>query len=139
MKTWSAYDPETGEFTGEQHSGPDFWRPDLPVIEGQHRHDVRRVDLKTGEVIAFRPESPSPDHEWDEQAEAWRLTAAAQAVITADSAARVAIGLTETGSLRAIREGLLELLPADSPARVKLQDADDAIAAERPNLKRARE
>jgi hypothetical protein len=137
----SLYDPATGLFTGAVISvHPDQLEANTPagfkLIDGAHDHLSKRVDVETGKVVEYQPPPPSPDHEWNEATKRWQLTDAARAAAVADQAARSAIAAAEAGSDRAVREALLQLLPKDSPARQKLQQVDDAIAAERPKIKK---
>ena len=138
MKVWSIFNPATGLFTGATFFGDDAGLalnipPGCDVIPGAHDHLSRRI--VDGVVVDFRPPQPSPDHEWNDTTKRWQPTAAAQAAELADQQARAVIAMTEQGSARAIREALLEVLPKNSVARQKLQDADDLIAAERPKIK----
>jgi hypothetical protein len=148
MKTWHFFDAATGLFTGSSVSYPpgipnidDFVESKIPA--GQKAiaadgidHASMRVNIETGQVVDYQPPQPSPDHEWNATTKRWQLTEAARAAAVADQAARSAITAAEAGSDRVVREALLELLPKDSPARQKLQQLDDVIAAERPKIKK---
>lgn len=141
---WHFFDTKTGLFTGRSLSAqsgewverntPEGCGAFLQAAGQEIDYLSQRVDLETGEVIDYQPPAPGDDHEWNASTKRWGLSAEAQQAIDDDRQARAAILLAEANSARAIREGLLELLPEGSPARQKLQGVEDAIAAERPNI-----
>lgn len=137
---WTFYDLTTGRIRGT-FAGPaealELNTPDgCGVINGLHEAGVSRVDLDLEAVVPDVPPRPSAQHEWDEGGHRWLPPLAARRAAAADRAARQAIDAAELASLRAMREALLELLPAESPARRVLAQADAAIASERTNLKK---
>lgn len=141
MPSISFYRKETGLFTGQRFSGPEHAiaknTPDgCDFKSGSIDHEARRVDLKTGEVVAYQPEAPSTDHVWNGTTERWELSAAAQAVEMADLQARAALAQQDGKSVRAMREVLLETLPADSPLRARLAAIEDDCVVHRGNLRK---
>ena len=139
MKVWSFFDPATGHFTGQTYAGDDEGLDlnlpsGLDALPGVFDHLAQRIE--DGAVVEYQPPQPSAEHEWNPATRRWQLTAAAQASADQDAAARAAIQAAEAGSDRAIREALLLLLPQDAPERQRLQAVDDAIAAQRPKLKK---
>lgn len=140
MKHWSLYRLDDGMLAGIVIGGPDDGHlasnvPDgYGAIEGEHDHLSRRVDLATRQLVDWQPPQPSADHEWNAEARRWQKRADVVAAESAAIQAQAAIDVAELGSLRAIREALLETLPQNSPARTRLEEFDEAIAAERAKL-----
>ncbi len=140
---WSFYRADTGAFTGQTWSGPEMHLEiNTPAgevaIRGAYDHLSQRVDVVTGAVVDWQPPQPDSDHEWSAERRRWLKTRAVQEREIAAAAAERAIQAAESAQARAVREALLELLPNDSPARQRLQQAEDAIAAERQNVRPSR-
>jgi hypothetical protein len=148
MPSYSFFNKETGEVHPVQfHSrGHDVKAIELNTPEG---HEViegvidplsYRVDPKTRELVDWKPEQPSEDHEWDGSARRWTLKAEAAARINAENIARSQIVETEQQSLRAIREALIlqydgvsdEMVPE---AVKRLRTTEQAIAEKRADIK----
>jgi predicted RNA-binding Zn ribbon-like protein len=142
IRTVSFYNLTTGLFTGLTFSGSDLavqmnTPAGLAVIDGKHDHLSSRV--VDGEVVDWQPPQPDDDHEWNAETKRWQKTAAVVAVETADKAARAQIAAQEIAQSRAIREVVLKLaesLPPTDPARVKLEQIEQTIAAVRPQIQR---
>jgi hypothetical protein len=138
MKSLRFYDQATGLFAARTMLASDDvdvvanTPPGLIAIEGEFDHLSQRVDVETGKVVDYQPPQPSPDHEWNADAKRWQLTAPAQAAIEAAMQAKATIAVEEAGSIRALRELILD--PTNTAARAKLQAADTAIAAVRVDL-----
>jgi hypothetical protein len=153
MKTWHFYDSATGLFTGRNVS----YSADIPGIDefvaskvpaGQVAivasaldWESSRVDLLTGEVVAYQPPAPDDDHEWNAQRLRWVLKPAALDRLRAEAEAASTVQEEEAGAVRAMRELLLSpdvraLLtrPEDLANLDRLQAADDSIAGARPVL-----
>lgn len=78
----------------------------------------QRVDVTTGEVVAYQPPRPSNNHEWDERSKRWKPSEASRARV----AALAQIRMLEANQSRAIREFLLGRGSAD-----RLREIDDQI------------
>lgn len=84
MGEWSFYDVQTGLFTGRAISCQASTlgingRDGEAAMPGRHDPLCRRVDLETGEVVAYQPPAP-PDDDlrtwmWNADAEAWEPAA----------------------------------------------------------------
>lgn len=85
----SVYRLDDGELTGQTlHATPGAMQANLPagcgLVDGEHDHRNRRVDLTTGSVVAYQPPQPAATeyetYVWDVDAELWlaQPTAAAQ-------------------------------------------------------------
>jgi len=107
VKTWSFYDPISGEFAAKTWAGPesdlaDNTPSDLATIEG--RHDRRNRRVEKGQVVAYQPPQPSPDHEWRADVELWVLTQDAIEARAKDLGARAALEDIDLRSIRRLRE-----------------------------------
>lgn len=134
MTTWSFCDERTGLFVGRSYSGPAAaLEANTPTgclaVEGQHDPLSQRVDVETGEVVDYQPPQPDDDHEWDDEARRWVLTAAASERIAQVAAARAKIAELERKQARRVRELLAESDP-------QLKAIDDEIAQHRAVLAR---
>jgi len=133
MRAWAFYDIATGALIGRTIMAPDRAMVDAntpegcAAIEGRYDPASQRVDLEVGDVVDWQPPSPGQDHAWDSESKRYVLTAKARE----RRAALAAIAKIERQSgPRAVREALLSLLP-DGAEKSRLQELDDAIAAER--------
>jgi len=143
MKTYSFYDSTTGVFTGRtlstnvadltQH--PDWVRRNTPegcaARAGHFDHLSERVDVVTGDVIAYQPPPPSPDHEWSAETRRWVLNAAASARVQTRAAAAARIAALESAQLPIIRRAVLGDAAALSELRVldaEIRDLSQAAA-----------
>lgn len=124
--TWSFYDPATGSFVGRTYRGADL-AANTPAgcaaIEGRFDHRTQRVDLATGQVVAWEP-PPQPAAEARDRA--LRLRAEIAAIEQA------------TTPLRALREAVLALaagLPVPAESAGALATAEAAIAPLRERLR----
>lgn len=137
---WTFYDQDTGTIRGTFSGPADALEANTPpgcrAIAGLHDGSMMIVDLELEAVVPHRPPRPSDAHEWDEAGHRWLAPLATRQAAAAEQAARQAIDAAELRALRAMREGMLELLPADSPVRRLLAEADSAIAAQRQHLKK---
>ena len=99
------------------------------VKAGRFDHLSHRVDIAADghPVIDWRPEQPSPDHEWDGAAKRWNLSAAAadRQQRHADALARIAA--LEAAQARPLRE--LALTPGDPTALGRLREIEAEIAS----------
>ncbi len=124
MKTVTLFDERTGLF------GRVLMMPDHAIAanvpdgfgfkEGRFDKHSQRVDVETGEVIAYERPQAEVDRERRE-------------VRRADSQREVEV--IERDGQRALREAVLLLLP-DGPLKDRIKADDDAIAAKRPDLQR---
>ncbi|HRC61635.1 MAG TPA: hypothetical protein PLX85_00240 [Dehalococcoidia bacterium] len=133
-RTWSFYDPATGEFTGRTYSGSpaglELNTPDgCSAFEGSVDHETMRVNPETDALEQWRDPPPSADHVWDAAGQAWRLSRTAQ---QRDVLAR--IGELEAQQLRPLRE--LALDPASAQARSRVQAIETEISLLRALLTR---
>lgn len=141
-RTVSFYDIETGRLVGATFTGPDSaievnTPAGLAAIEGEHDHLSKRVEA--GEVVDWQPPAPDADHEWNPERRRWLKRPEVVAAEQADQSARAQIAAQEVTQGRAIREVVLKLaeaLPPTDPARVKLEQIDQTIAAARPQIRR---
>lgn len=86
---FSIYSVETGIFTGQRLSGSaEFVAANTPdgcsAVAGEYDHLCRRVDIESGQVVAWQPPAP-PDDEWrtwswDQELERWVVSPTAAAV-----------------------------------------------------------
>lgn len=86
----------------------------------------QRVDLKTGEVIDYRPAAPDEHHEWNDQRKRWLLKPDIANVRAIDAATREKIAEIERSQQRAVRE--LAIDATNEVARAKLIETDARIA-----------
>lgn len=112
----SFYDPKTGLFTGRMFIGPartvELNTPSgCKAMPGKYDHRSQRVDLETGEVVAY--EAPP-----DPRARRRKV--------------RQRIASLERRQLRPLRE--LALNPEDSDTRARLAALDGEIAKQREQL-----
>lgn len=130
MKNYSLYDAATGIFTGQSLSLPPAMLqanlpPGLAAIEGLFNEHAQRVDLATGEVVAWQAPRPAGDEwrewNWDADAQRWRSMPTARA----EQLERVQV--LEAGQARALRA--LALNPGDAAARERLSSIEAAIVA----------
>jgi hypothetical protein len=143
VPTYHYYKLETGEFLGRSFtaSSEEVCRRNTPagcgafLSDGRIDRRLKRLDLETGKLIDQRPPAPSADHEWHEPTSHWRLKPEVKRARLRVQRARRLISESEAASLRVLREALLEILPADSPARARLLRTDEEIAAHRLTLR----
>jgi hypothetical protein len=138
MKTYSFFDPATGELSAEtvthsERQAEANTRPGLTRIEGKLDHLSQRVDIETGDVVDYQPPAPSVQHEWDAAIKRWKLPDAVIAAQAEQRALQSMIQRIEARQPRAIRE--LMLTPSDRDARQRIADLDSEIAALRAKLK----
>jgi hypothetical protein len=76
MNTYSIYNTSSGLFTGvaircnTEHL--DINVPDgCSCLLGSYDHLSQKVDVATGEVIAYQPPQPSNNHRWDANTKRW--------------------------------------------------------------------
>lgn len=130
MKTFSLYDTATGLFTGQTltlapaHLAANV-PPGLAAMEGQFNDHAQRVELATGEVVAWRAPQPAGDEwrewRWDDAAQRWRSAPTSRAEQLQQVAA------LEAGQARALRA--LALDPNDQQARQRLEAIETQILA----------
>lgn len=117
MSTWSFYRQDTGEFTGRRRRAPRLGQ--IPsgcgAVEGLHDPMRERVDLETGDVVAW--ESP-------------KLGALQRKRRRREIQAR--IDSLERAQQRPIRELLID--PNNAAAKQRLAEIDAEIAAQRADL-----
>lgn len=117
LRMWSFYSLADGTFTGRRFttSSPELLAANTPegcaAIAGRHDRQTARVDLETGEVVAYEP-PPDARRERDR--------------------AEARIARLESRQARPIRE--LFLNPNNAEAKRRLQEIEDEIAALRPRL-----
>ena len=129
MTEYSLYDLQTGQFTGRQFTAP---RPSdvqantptgCGVVSGAHDRRSCRVDLATGQVVAYQPPAPPDDASrtwaWSASASEWQPVptiaarrAAKWAQIKAERTAREFGPLTWDGSV----------LQADAESKARLAE-----------------
>lgn len=135
-KTWSLYDETTGAFLGRGIIGPDEahlqrnLEAGVAAMEGEHDHLSKRVDLATGTVVEWQPDSPGPDYTWDATTLRWVVAPDVAAKDAARQATMATINSLEATSLRAIREALISL-----GVTGRIVDTDAKISALRGNLR----
>jgi hypothetical protein len=133
MKMWSQYDLQTGLLTGVEYAYSDAnYAPKADdrygYVDGQHRHDARRVDLETGAIVSYQPQQPSEDHEWDAASERWKPSASAVARARQHEAALSRIQQLEGRQSRAVRDAML------TGDRTRLAQIEDEITTLRKDL-----
>lgn len=140
MKQWAFYSLTDGRFTGQTFSSDDLsmLKANTPAgsgaIEGEFDRLSQSVDVKTLDVVDYRPPQPDDDHEWDSTEKRWVLTRDASEQQVRDRAARSAISLIEEKSgPRAVREALLLVLP-DGDEKVRLAAFDAEIEEHRKDI-----
>lgn len=131
---WHFFDPSTGLFVGRKFRGPagaiEANTPDGLVAWPGDDVDpaCQRLDLETGQLVAWQPESPGPDHEWDGRR--WVKSSAAVAEEAGRSIALGKILVLERKQARALREAAL----GQEGATERLAAIDAEIAALRADL-----
>ncbi|MGH8231237.1 MAG: hypothetical protein ACRESY_05385 [Steroidobacteraceae bacterium] len=139
IKTYSLYEAATGLFTGKRLHCDDegLLAVRLPVgtlaLEGTYDRRTQRMDLATGEVVAYRPPAPSPDHEWDPAAKRWQVRPAAPSPDGRTGVIYARIQALEASQGRAVREATL----GDARAMKRLKEIDAEIHKLREELARA--
>jgi hypothetical protein len=99
--------------------------PDHIAIDGHHDHLSRRFDLEKGELVDWQPPQPSTEHEWNDNAKRWHLSAAAQKRNADRAATRARIAELE----RDVQPGLLRAVALDQDgAKERLAALDAEIA-----------
>ncbi|MGP8033150.1 MAG: hypothetical protein ACLPQ6_03310 [Steroidobacteraceae bacterium] len=140
MKVFSFYHCETGAVHAQRFSTdldpvhhPHLFRQliaantpaDHVAIEAALDREAQRMNVATGELVAYQPPAPSTAHEWDTASKRWTLTAAATAAQAARSTALAKIRALEGSQGRAVREAALGV-----PGAVdRLRSLDERIAA----------
>jgi len=137
VKTWSFYDPVTGELHGTVFSSTNerFLASNTPSgylpIEGRLDAALHRVDPVTKQVVVrdepLRPPRPSEEHSWD--GHRWRAPPPTPEQ-KAQMSVRVQIAALEVSQARAVREHLL----GDPKALERLAQIDNRIAELRKEL-----
>jgi hypothetical protein len=137
IKTYSLYEAATGLFTGKRLHCDDegLLAVRLPAgalaLEGAFDHRSQRMDLTTGQVVAYRPPAPSGDHEWDNVAKRWQVKPAARGE-TRSTVIYARIQALEATQGRAVREATL----GDASAMKRLKEIDAEITDLRKELAR---
>lgn len=133
-RTWSFYDPATGEFIGRTFTGPDTALAintprGLVALEGAHDHRIMRVNLDTGALEQWRDPPPPGRHEWD--GAAWKPTR-----LEERRTALARIAALEASQARPLREMALALAAGsdDPDAATRVAAIDAEIAALRAVL-----
>lgn len=132
MRAWTFYRLDTGKLvaTFASTSDADLPRntpPGCSAVEGEWNLETHRVDLATGQPLAWRPPRPSIGHDWNDADGRWQLSPRAQRL-----AAMQRIAELEARQPRAIREAILD--PFDNGARERLQAIDTEIMNLRADL-----
>jgi hypothetical protein len=136
IKTFSLYEAATGLFTTKrlQCDEDGLLEARLPpgtlAIEGSYDHMSQRVDLSTGNVVAYHPLAPSADHEWNSASKRWQVKKGALESEGRRAVVFARIHALETSQGRAIREATL----GDAAAMKRLKEIDAEIAALRAEL-----
>ncbi len=133
---YSFYDESTGLFTGVKFSttngSADHLQKQVPAgqqaLSGDHDHLAQKV--VAGAVVDYQPPQPSADHEWNADVKRWRLTAAAQALVTAKASAVARIAALIDSQHHVVRAHIL----GDATAAASLKAIDAEIAALRKDL-----
>jgi hypothetical protein len=139
IKTYSLYEAATGLFTGKRLHCDDegLLAVRLPAgtlaMEGAFDHRSQRMDLSTGEVVAYRPPAPSGDHEWDGAAKRWQVKAAGRGTDGRTGVIYARIQALEATQGRAVREATL----GDAAAMKRLKEIDAEINELRKELARS--
>jgi hypothetical protein len=120
--TVSFYDPNTGLFTGRRRRGPREHAlravpKGLAAIEGRYDRHTQRVDVETGNVVAY--ERPAAELEAEQRAKR-------------DRHARERIAALERAQHRSLREIAID--PANAEARGRLDEIEREIAGLRGDL-----
>lgn len=97
------------------------------AIEGAHDLASNRVDISTGRIVAYQPESPGSDYEWIADSGRWELSPDVLMARARRSSAKAQIVNKENALARAMRE--LALNPGDVSARQRISDIDQEIAS----------
>ena len=123
MRHFHYYDSESGLLHGDalvvnsddRHYGDPGHRkmalancpPGHKPIEGRFDPLSQRVDVATGKVVSYQPDSPSSDYEWHADSKRWRLKPDVAAAQARRVAALAEIARLESGQDRAVREAVL--------------------------------
>jgi len=136
IKTYSLFEASTGMFTGKRLQCDEDallsmrLPPGTLTIEGSYDHMSQRVDLSTGDVVAYHPLAPSADHEWNAAAKRWQVKQGVRETEGRRSVVFARIHALETSQGRAIREATL----GDPEALKRLKEIDAEISALRAEL-----
>lgn len=136
IKTFSLYEAATGLFTGKRLQCDDDallevrLPPGTLAREGAFDHMSQRVELTTGEIVAYHPLAPSSDHEWNAASKRWQLKSAVRPTEGRRAVVFARIHALETSQGRAVREATL----GDATAMKRLKEIDAEIAALRAEL-----
>jgi hypothetical protein len=136
MKTYSLYEAATGMFTGKRIQCDEDallelrLPPGALTMEGAFDHMSQRVELTTGNVIAYHPLAPSSDHEWNAATKRWTVKSGVRESEGRRAVVFARIHALETSQGRAIREATL----GDAAALKRLKEIDAEIAALRAEL-----
>jgi hypothetical protein len=139
MKQVSFYHKSTGMFATFKITSSDEntlvlnTPKDHIAIEGNHDHLSRCVDMTSGEVIEYRPQPPSEEHEWHDETKRWRLTAEAQAKIDKRRAALSQIAILEAQQPSLMRKIMLEV-PGWASSKYALRQIEEQITELEKNL-----
>jgi len=95
---------------------------DHVAIEGSFDPLSQKVDIATGQVIAYQPPAPSADHAWQADVKRWRLLPEVAERQEARRTTLTKIRELEASQGRAVREMLL------TGDRTKLVEIDTEIA-----------
>ena len=136
IKTFSLYEAATGLFTGKRLQCDEDalvemrLPPGTLAMEGAFDHMSQRVDLGSGEIVAYHPLAPSPDHEWNAASKRWQVRQGVRESEGRRAVVFARIHALETSQGRAIREATL----GDPAAMKRLKEIDAEIAALRAEL-----
>lgn len=86
-------------------------------------------------VVDWQPPQPNDDHEWHVPTKRWILKEAVVRAQHEHMMAQEKIDRAEAMSLRALREGLLSILP-EGEIKSRIKAMDDQIAAQRPKIRK---
>jgi hypothetical protein len=131
------FDITTGLSNGAGYEGPEAdleantppGHAALPAVERPHLWR-----LQDGALVPHVPPSPGADHEWDEAAGEWRLTAAAAVRAGKRRSALARIEDLERAQARAMREHAIGRGGSPGQLKKRLEDIDDAITELRKDL-----
>ena len=141
----SFYDASTGIFTGSKlrvSNSRNLRSVTEPYIEGDFDCLAVMVDLSTMDVISRQFVSPTDTdvvkHHWDDGSKRWVRQYTQLFEDRKHNAALIkSMELDEISNLRALREAVLELSHASSPATDQLRALDARIVDARTKLRKA--
>jgi hypothetical protein len=135
---WSFYDELTGAISKRTYQGPErYLDRNTPTghvaIAGEYDWLSQRVDVATGEVVAYRPPQPDAEHEWNATIRRWVKRPDIVARDNRDAAAREKLREIDLARIRPLAE--LAMNPLDAAALARLTSLEAQAVEAREDLK----